>query len=236
MTEHPDLQANEDRYQDWDASYVLGALPTDERREYEQHLSTCANCREAVTELAVLPGILSRISPEEALAIHSPLGMDETQAPSETLSLMAHRFRKSQRRRRGVMALAVAAAVAAAVFGGLAVGARNDVGPATAQMTFQPMDPGTDSTTLTAGLQIEEKSWGTRLDWNCDYGADAPDNSRYELVVTQTDNTTLTVATWDAAGSRAADLSASTAIPSLKITSVEIRLQGSTVALARLDT
>jgi anti-sigma factor RsiW len=28
-----------DKYREWDAAYVLGSLSTDERREYERHLS-----------------------------------------------------------------------------------------------------------------------------------------------------------------------------------------------------
>ncbi|GGK20999.1 hypothetical protein GCM10010124_11880 [Pilimelia terevasa] len=49
-----------------DASYVLGALGPAERTEYEQHLETCPDCREAVAEIAVLPGLLARLDPGTA--------------------------------------------------------------------------------------------------------------------------------------------------------------------------
>ncbi|MFD0784741.1 zf-HC2 domain-containing protein, partial [Micromonospora azadirachtae] len=39
-----------------DGAYVLGALAPAERAAYERHLAGCADCREAVAELAVLPG------------------------------------------------------------------------------------------------------------------------------------------------------------------------------------
>ncbi|GGJ95614.1 anti-sigma-L factor RslA [Pilimelia anulata] len=58
-----------------DASYVLGALSPAERDEYEHHLEGCPECREAVAEIAVLPGLLSRLDPltaEELLGAGLP--------------------------------------------------------------------------------------------------------------------------------------------------------------------
>jgi Putative zinc-finger len=43
------------------ASYVLGALPPDERREVDAHLRTCLECRAELIGLAGLPGLLSRL-------------------------------------------------------------------------------------------------------------------------------------------------------------------------------
>ncbi len=42
------------------ASYVLGALPPDERREIDAHLRTCLECKAELVGLAGLPGLLSR--------------------------------------------------------------------------------------------------------------------------------------------------------------------------------
>ena len=36
-----------DRYAEWDAAYVLGALSPSDRRTYERHLAECAACRAA---------------------------------------------------------------------------------------------------------------------------------------------------------------------------------------------
>ena len=47
-------------FADWDAAYVLGALPPVERRAYEDHVAGCARCRAALVELAPLPGLLAR--------------------------------------------------------------------------------------------------------------------------------------------------------------------------------
>ncbi len=48
-------------YADWDAAYVLGALSSTERREYEQHLVDCVSCQRALSEVAAMPGLLSKV-------------------------------------------------------------------------------------------------------------------------------------------------------------------------------
>jgi len=47
-------------------AYVLGALEREERARLEAHLETCAICREELDRLAPLPGLLSRLTVEEA--------------------------------------------------------------------------------------------------------------------------------------------------------------------------
>ncbi len=109
--------ARKDEYEDWDASYVLGALPTDQRLQYEQHLSECSACRAAVAELAGMPGIVGRLSLEEALAISASDEAKVTQPPSVTLRAAAHRVRARRRVRRLLASFAVATTVAASIFG-----------------------------------------------------------------------------------------------------------------------
>ncbi|MGW4502863.1 anti-sigma factor family protein, partial [Micromonospora sp. NPDC004336] len=46
-----------------DGAYVLGALAPAERAAYERHLAGCAPCRQAVADIAVLPGLLGRLDP-----------------------------------------------------------------------------------------------------------------------------------------------------------------------------
>ena len=59
----------EDPYREWDGAYVMGSLSPSERREYEQHLSSCADCAGEVASLAGISGILSGVPPEQALAL-----------------------------------------------------------------------------------------------------------------------------------------------------------------------
>ena len=47
-------------------AYVLGALEREERARLEAHLGTCAICREELERLAPLPGLLSRLTLDEA--------------------------------------------------------------------------------------------------------------------------------------------------------------------------
>ena len=55
-------------------------------------------------------------------------------------------------------------------------------------------------------------------------------------MITRTDGSTITVATWTAAGQRAVDLAASTGIARSEITGVDIRVRGTNSPLVRTDT
>ena len=231
----------EDRYRDWDAAYVLGALPSDERLEYERHLETCAACREAVAELAGLPGILGRLPVEDAIALDAPAA-DPTVDPAgaagsvrspRSLQEVAHRVGRRRRRRRVLTGLVAAVAVVLAVVGGIAIGGR--VAPTEQQAGVEHvMEPVTTPALLTADIRVAGKAWGTRFDWSCDYGEGGwrpGSTASYDLVVTRTNGTETTVATWSASGEYAKGLAATTGIPEAQIRSVDIRLHGRSTPL-----
>ena len=46
-------------------AYVLGALPPDERLQFEQHLAGCPICAAELAEFAGLPAVLDRVRPED---------------------------------------------------------------------------------------------------------------------------------------------------------------------------
>lgn len=56
-------------FREWDAAYLLGALTAKDRRAFENHLETCAQCRASVGELSPLPGLLARIRPQSDLTL-----------------------------------------------------------------------------------------------------------------------------------------------------------------------
>ncbi len=58
-----------DPFAEWDAAYVLGALPVQQRHSYEEHLADCAVCRDAVGELAGMPALLGQLPVAEATAL-----------------------------------------------------------------------------------------------------------------------------------------------------------------------
>ena len=56
-------------YAMWDAAYVLGSLSAAERREFESHMASCPDCRQAVGELSGMPALLSQLDHADVAAI-----------------------------------------------------------------------------------------------------------------------------------------------------------------------
>jgi hypothetical protein len=125
-----------DKFAQWDAAYVLGALSPAERREFEEHLASCPFCQAAVAELAALPGLLAQLSPDDAAML--ALADDSVPVPAETPALSAAQTdviedgppslllpkmikKLRTRRRRIVAAVAGVAAAVILVIGGAAV-------------------------------------------------------------------------------------------------------------------
>ncbi|KQW07744.1 hypothetical protein ASC66_01825 [Leifsonia sp. Root4] len=240
-----------DPYLDSDAAYTLGMLGPAERKEYERHLAQCKHCSRGVTALAGMPGILSMLSPAEALALS-----DETPASSEERMRVAeHAPRPLPRasrswtpRRRSRLRLAIVGGGAALVLvvglGAFQLGsslAQNAVvagpGPSSAPIaTGTPMQA-TDAAVLTAALALESKPWGTRLDWQCDYlQADWPGGApTLELVITDHTGAESVLARWTSVGDHTASLAARTNTPSSEISRVEIREVGRIDPLAAAE-
>lgn len=103
----------DDRYDTWDAAYVLGALSATDRHEFEAHLKGCSQCHQSVGEVAGVPGLLSLVPHDVALSLVDAEPDPTTPAQPD---LMLHRLvaETRQRRRRGRL-VAIGAAIAAAV-------------------------------------------------------------------------------------------------------------------------
>ncbi|OIH97750.1 anti-sigma factor [Curtobacterium sp. MCBA15_001] len=237
----------DDRFAEWDAAYVLGSLDSDERLEYERHLETCDRCAAAVAELVGLPGLLGKLSAEQAVAIAEPDGRPEAR-PESTLAAVAHRVRHRRRTRRVWVGVTAGLAVVVAVLGGLAVGTAGERsasvqagasgGPSAAASAAADRYAMVGAQGLDVDLAVSGEQWGTRFDWGCSYGGRtwAADGSvMYDLVVVRTDGSTTTIASWTAAGADARGLSASTDIARSDIASVEVRLRGHQDVLAGVD-
>ena len=125
-----------DKFAQWDAAYVLGALSPAERREFEEHLASCPSCQAAVSELAALPGLLAQLSPDDAAML--ALADDSVPVPAEAPALSAAQTdviedgppslllpkmikKVRTRRRRIVAAVAGIAAAVILVIGGVAL-------------------------------------------------------------------------------------------------------------------
>jgi hypothetical protein len=260
VTEKPEIadltNGAPDPFRDWDAAYVLGSLSPDDRRAYERHLSTCPACSVAMAELAGLPGILAKLSPEEAVSLLSEPDdshLREEQHQPGLVRRLAVAANARRRRMRGLAIGLAAGAAAVLAIGGILVGStlapvddQAGVGPistatspSAAVLAMAPVGPAT----MTAQLQLTEKGWGTRFDWSCKYlgtewdaSGGAPEKApAYSMVVTDAAGTETTVATWSATGSEASNLVASSSVPTADIRSVEIRWAGTTTALVRTE-
>jgi hypothetical protein len=103
--------------------YVLGAIDPAERAQVDEHLATCAECREELASLAGLPAMLRKVPVVEAERLAAAEQDPElTEGPSpELLTSLVARTANVRRIRRW-RGLAAAAAVAlVAVAGGVAV-------------------------------------------------------------------------------------------------------------------
>jgi hypothetical protein len=169
-----------DDYADWDAAYVLGALPVAERREFEAHLSGCAACRAAVAELAGMPGLLAQLPPGEVLAMDFD-GAADLQPPASLMPVLPVAAAESPRRSSWLAPLAAAAA--ALLIGGVggyaASSAGGDGSPspgvtstagggsfaAPGRLAFSAVEP----SLMTAVVDVVPIASGTELRVECQY-------------------------------------------------------------------
>jgi negative regulator of sigma E activity len=217
-----------DRFRHYDAAYVLGALSAADRQEFEGHLRECEACRQAVSDVAGLPGLLARVDPAQLEradeAPHEPV-------PETLLPRLLREVSRQQRRRRTratAMAAAAAAAVAA-VSVGVTTAVQGDRPPsASAPVPAVPARAMTQvhQTALSARVAMEEVAWGTRLQVTCTYRSQRYGSSalpEYALVVRTRGGDEQQVATWRAVDGTPTTVTAATASRPSEIRSVEVR-------------
>lgn len=218
-------------YTTWDGAYVLGALSSTDRRDFESHLAGCPECSRAVRDLAGLPGLLGRLDPEV---------FDEGEpepVPDTLLPRLVDAMHRGQRRRTWLTAgLAAAAAVVVTVGGVVALdqatGGTPTAGPTSVvtssarPMTQVSNDP------MTASVSLTSVAWGTRVDMTCSYPPFHGDyeGGSYALVVHTLHGGTEQIATWNGLPGKTMHLTAATASQKAQITSVEVtRIDGEPV-------
>lgn len=206
-----------------DGAYVLGALSPTERSSYERHLATCPACREAVAEIAVLPGLLGRLDPATALQLLADDPVDEmaTERPwpvvnrgeigeARVLTLVdrAEKTRRRERRGRRLRYASVAlAAACAALIVAVGVGTLRGTGDSggildpgtTTQVAMAQMTPVDADVPVEAAIGLERKSWGTEITMDCAYEENAGEAWRLHLIAYGPDKETEQVGSWVAA-------------------------------------
>lgn len=202
-----------DRYAMLDGAYVLGSLDDDERREFEQHLAGCAECRDAVAELR---GVLPFLQAGD----ESNLGTPEEQAlPGSVLTGLLARERRAARRRRLIAGAAVAAA---ACLVALLVMVR----PGSSSSTLaaeRPMVP-VAASPISARVGLTPTAWGTRIDLTCSYrsGAGPASGYGYALAVRGPDGRVRRLGTWRLSPGRTVTFTTGTALRPDQIRAVDL--------------
>jgi len=158
-----------------DGAYVLGALAPAERAAYERHLATCSFCREAVAEIAVLPGLLGRLDPADFAKLLDPTLSPPAPRPPRRAPqpvAPAHNVaRRRKARRVRVLSTALAAAVVGLVVGIGVVFVTGNRGPepkatASATVAMAAID---SSVPLSADINLVGANGGTKISLICLY-------------------------------------------------------------------
>lgn len=223
-------------YAESDGAYVLGALSATARLEFELHLGGCTQCSRSVSQLAGLPGLLSRV---DATVLGDVPVVEPV--PDAVLASLVGEVGRIRRRRALILWAAAAAAVAAVIALALALPPLLGDSSSPASAPAAPVFPvGRAMATVgdapvRANLELQSVTWGTRLSLACTYDPDAPWSSRphsvtYTMFVRTKDGHTEQVGTWRSLEGRTMHLTAATAASRKDIASVEVRtLDGQSV-------
>ncbi len=188
---------------------VLGALEPVERAAVQAHLNGCVRCRGTLGEFAELPGLLSRLSPEEAA-----YGLPEPSPDLLPRMVAAARGVTAERRRRRRL-LAVAAAAVLAVSGTAA-----GLGLSGSDVPAQTVVSATDSSTrVHAMISFARAGVGTSL--TVAVSGVAPEE-HCQLVVVAADGTREVAAIWVATYAGDARVQGSTRLPREEIREVMV--------------
>ncbi|HEX7536862.1 MAG TPA: zf-HC2 domain-containing protein [Dermatophilaceae bacterium] len=225
-----------DDFTSYDAAYVLGALSPADRRDFEIHLKGCPACAGSVSELAGLPGLMSRVSLDQLTEAAEPL-------PETLLPSLARAVRQQRRRRLLTVGASAAAAACLIAVGTVAVTGsdsptRAPVASATstpsgsanlANLAFSAVVP----SPVTASARLVDVAWGTRIDLTCAYRSSVLYPAKevpYAMVVIDHSGIAEQVAAWKALPNRELTVVGASSRARRDIAAVEIRtLSGRTI-------
>ncbi|SOD70690.1 putative zinc finger protein [Jatrophihabitans sp. GAS493] len=221
-----------DRFADWDAAYVLGALSPQERRDFETHLRGCARCSAAVTELAGMPSLLGRLPADTVPSTDRPSGRPELPPlPDTMLASLIGQVQRTRRRRRRIAVAVGALAVAAAAVAVLVIAPWTPRASAPRPVALDQVV----ASPVHAQIRLVSEHWGTRVEVMCHYDRPAPPNSApetdpragevydYTLRITDRSGHSFSAAWWsERSGESTADPTASVKLPIAQIARVQV--------------
>jgi predicted anti-sigma-YlaC factor YlaD len=220
--------------------YVLGAIDPADRAQVDEHLATCADCREELASLAGLPALLRRVPTAEAerlaVADQADPATQETPADEMLPSLVARTARA--RRVRRWRELAAAAAVAVLALGAGAAGATalasgsspsGTHAQAPAGRSWQTVSGVDPVTGATLTVKYASMPWGTTLAARV---SGIPAGTVCEFVVTDTQGHHFVVGGWRVNYYRGGPVwyPASTALPDAGLASFQVTANGKVIA------
>lgn len=245
------MNAIPDKFAQWDAAYVLGALSPAERREFEEHLASCSSCQAAVSELAALPGLLAQLPPDDAamlsMADENLAGSAETPALSAAQtdvieqgpppSLLPKMIKKVRtRRRRMVAAIAGIAAAVLLVIGSLAAaaGLLPLRGGSPERVAFSQVVP----SAMTAVADVIPGQNGTEIKVECQYGEvneprPGAGHETYSIFVVDRSGNASEIKEWPATPNKLMRPSGTTPLRISEIADLEIRETGTDEVVLR---
>lgn len=190
-------------------AYVLGALEPPERAEVEAHLPDCAACRDALAELAALPGLLGRLSADEATlgGVAPPSGPVD-----RALQEVAHAQRSQRRRLRGWQALAAAAVIAA-------VAAVVPLWWSSPGLALEPRAVSQQGAQVEGMLLVTATDWGMEVELEL---RNLPAGRGYTLVAVAHDAHETTAASWAATETGEVRLTGSCYLPIDRLAHLEV--------------
>jgi predicted anti-sigma-YlaC factor YlaD len=180
-------------------AYVLGALDPPERAEVEAHLAGCPRCRDELSSLAPLPGLMSRLTLDEVVA--GPPSLDGDSAMLERLLAAASGERRVATHRRWLAAAAAVVVLGGGTGGALAWQAAQ--GPQWAQVASSSNGP------VHVSVRLADQSGGTRVEMAL-HGVRSEERCR--LVAVSRDGHSETAGWWEASYSGTATMTGTTSI------------------------
>lgn len=222
------IMGDNHRYAMWDAAYVLGSLSAADRREFETHMASCPECRDAVVELSGVPALLSQLDGEDVVAINESVSTQSgrSTAPEMSPELLPSLLATVRwRRRRTRMTTWVASAAAAALLGiGVFVGIENHSTTAPQQVTASEQAMTQVGTNLlTSTVSLSSQHWGTSINLRCVCLAPlTAHHDQLAMVVLGRDGSSTRLATWVADPGHTATPAASISMPVSQIAAIQV--------------
>lgn len=216
-----------------DGAYVLGALSPAERAQYERHLATCSFCREAVAEIAVLPGLLGRLDPADFADLD--VAPQRSRVPELVTAARTDRRRQHRARRWRYAATAVVAACLALVAGiGLGTWRENATRGGNVQMIAMQPVPAGAQLPISADIGLRRTEYGTELTMTCAYKVSGTHTKAYtyRLVAYGPDEQKEQVGGWVAAPGERLTLTGFTRFSGADLVRVEVQRFDNTPVLA----